>query len=167
MPELPEVETIARDLAPKITGRRISSVRAAFPGSIDPRGLPAAALEGDSIVGVGRIGKYVVLSLASGRTLAIHLRMTGRLIVDPPHEPAYTRVTLHFADGGTLAFAFLKRCSTPAFVRAGRPAASTRASAHNCCAVCAGCCAKPYHIEVLASTTTSIRKESKGGFRRG
>jgi len=105
MPELPEVETIARDLATKITGRRISSVRAAFAGSIDPRGLPGTALEGDSIVRVGRIGKYVVLSLASGRTLAIHLRMTGRLIVDPPQKPAYTRVTLHFADGGTLAFA--------------------------------------------------------------
>jgi formamidopyrimidine-DNA glycosylase len=105
MPELPEVETIARDLAPKLTGRRIASVRASWARSIDARGLPGAVLEGDTIAGVSRIGKYVAISMQSGRTLAIHLRMTGQLIVDPPAPLAYTRVTARFADGGTLAFA--------------------------------------------------------------
>ena len=105
MPELPEVETIARDLAPKLAGRRIASVRASWHRSIDERGLPSNALEGDAIEHVRRIGKYVALSLESGRTLAIHLRMTGRLIVDPPHDIAHTRVMMHFTDGGALAFA--------------------------------------------------------------
>lgn len=105
MPELPEVETIARDLGPKLIGRRIASLRIAWPRSIDPRGLPGSVLEGDSIAAVHRIGKFIVLSLTSGRTLAIHLRMTGQVLVDPPCEPAYTRVMLHFADGGALAFA--------------------------------------------------------------
>ena len=105
MPELPEVETIARDLASRLTGRRIESVRVAWPRSIDPRGLPTTTLIGDTIIAVHRIGKFVALSLKSGRTLAIHLRMTGQLIVDPARNPDYTRVTLHFVDGGSLAFA--------------------------------------------------------------
>ena len=105
MPELPEVETITRDLAPKLTGRRIASVHADWSRSIDERGLPSSTLEGDVIEDVRRIGKYIVLSLESGRTLAIHLRMTGQLIVDPPQDVAHTRVVVRFTDGGALAFA--------------------------------------------------------------
>ena len=105
MPELPEVETIARDLQPRLRGRRISAVDVAWTRSIDPRGLPARSLIGETIRDVRRIGKFVVVDLESGRALAVHLRMTGRLIADPPDQQPYTRVTLRFADGGALVFA--------------------------------------------------------------
>lgn len=104
MPELPEVETIARDLNPKLTGRRIASVRVAWARTVDQRGLPASALVGDTITGVRRLGKFVIVDLASGRTAAIHLRMTGRLIVDPQQRLPHTRLTLRFVDGGSLVF---------------------------------------------------------------
>jgi formamidopyrimidine-DNA glycosylase len=104
MPELPEVETIARHLHPKIAGRRITSIEALWARSIDQRGLPARAIEGDTIAGVRRLGKFIALELASGRTLAIHLRMTGRLIVDAPEALPHTRVAIAFAGGGTLTF---------------------------------------------------------------
>jgi formamidopyrimidine-DNA glycosylase len=102
MPELPEVETIARDLAPKITGRTISSVAVRWRRSVDHRGGTARSLVGDTIVGVRRLGKYVTFDLASGRTATVHLRMTGRLIADPPAPLPHTRIMLRFAEGGSL-----------------------------------------------------------------
>src|SRR5271169_4479255 len=104
MPELPEVETIARHLDPKIAGRRIASIKASWARSIDARGSPIRTIEGDTITGVRRIGKFVALELESGRTLTIHLRMTGRLIVDAPAALPHTRVAIAFAGGGTLTF---------------------------------------------------------------
>ena len=109
MPELPEVETIARDLAAKITGRTISKVDVLWKRSVDPRGLPARRLEGDTIRRVRRLGKYVALDLASGRTAAIHLRMTGRLIADPPALLPHTRIAIRFADGGGLALTDVRK----------------------------------------------------------
>jgi formamidopyrimidine-DNA glycosylase len=105
MPELPEVETIARDLALRISGRSIAAVRVHWPRSVDHRGLNAASIEGDTIVNVRRLGKYVIMDLASGRSAAVHLRMTGRLIVDPPKALPYTRIALEFAGGGSLVLA--------------------------------------------------------------
>ena len=105
MPELPEVETIARDLARTVTGRRIERVDVRWLRTIDQRGAPVQTIAGDTIERVGRIGKFLVFDLASGRHIAVHLRMTGRLIADPPEEPPHTRLVLRFADGGSLAFA--------------------------------------------------------------
>jgi len=83
VPELPEVETVARQLAPQVEGRRIVSV-----GIVDPK-LEHAALHRDlpgaRIRDCGRMGKQVVLRLDTARGgrrwLCIHLRMTGRLRV--------------------------------------------------------------------------------------
>ncbi len=78
MPELPEVETVRRGLAPYIEGARIAAVTLnrmdlRFPF---PNGL-AQALTGDTIVSVGRRAKYLLFRLQSGRTMLSHLGMTG------------------------------------------------------------------------------------------
>lgn len=78
MPELPEVETVRRGLEPWLVGARIDKVvlnrpNLRFPF---PEGL-AAALEGNSIVSVGRRAKYLLITLSSGSTVLSHLGMTG------------------------------------------------------------------------------------------
>lgn len=82
MPELPEVETVVRSLAPLLTGRRISSAsfnsRFVTPGD---RGKLASRLAGRTIQGVRRRGKFILIALDSG-TLAVHLGMTGKLLMD-------------------------------------------------------------------------------------
>ena len=80
MPELPEVETIRRMLAPRLAGRRI--VQAEFPERRVLRGDPretAARLRGQRIHAVGRRGKHLLVELESGLVLAVHLGMTGSL----------------------------------------------------------------------------------------
>ena len=111
MPELPEVETIARGLNRAISGKTFAGAEVRLPRVVvakDARPL-GTALAGDRVEHVGRRGKYVCVGLASGRTLAVHLRMTGRLIVqaaaDAPAPLPYTNVLLHFTDGSRLAFA--------------------------------------------------------------
>lgn len=94
MPELPEVETIRRQLAPLVEGRRLKRVEI-----LDPRwSRPLAPEElSDAIVGrrvekLGRRGKYLVWHLSDDVHLAQHLRMTGSVLCDPDPEPAHTRV---------------------------------------------------------------------------
>jgi formamidopyrimidine-DNA glycosylase len=84
VPELPEVETIRRQLAPQITGRRIVAAevldeRWTRPES--PREVERA-IAGRAIDAVERRGKYLLLRLEGNRTLAMHLRMTGNLLLD-------------------------------------------------------------------------------------
>ncbi|MBC5815136.1 MAG: formamidopyrimidine-DNA glycosylase, partial [Candidatus Eremiobacteraeota bacterium] len=109
MPELPEVETIARHLAGAITGRSITAVRVTMPKiAVAPAGVNfSKSLVGERIARIGRRGKYVVMELASGRALVTSLRMTGKLIVQPdqagkPHP--YTHVALDLSDGSRLCF---------------------------------------------------------------
>jgi formamidopyrimidine-DNA glycosylase len=109
MPELPEVETIVRDLARKLIGRTIARVDVRWRRSVDPRGPSARSLAGDAIVGVRRLGKYVTLDLASGRTATVHLRMTGRLIADPHAPLPHTRIAVRFTDGGSLVLADVRK----------------------------------------------------------
>lgn len=90
MPELPEVETIRRQLEPAITGRRITAARILDERWTrpEPTGAVAGALEGRRIESVSRRGKYLVLGLEGGRNLVMHLRMTGNLLLagDPSRE---------------------------------------------------------------------------------
>ena len=83
MPELPEVETIRRQLAPDVEGRRIDRVeivdeRLTRPVSVD---VVTRGVAGRRIESVGRRGKYLLLGLEGDRTLALHLRMTGNLLL--------------------------------------------------------------------------------------
>jgi formamidopyrimidine-DNA glycosylase len=83
MPELPEVETIRRQLEPEVVGRRIEEVdvfdeRWTRP---EPPALVEQAVEGRTVEGVERRGKYLILRLDGGRALVMHLRMTGNLLL--------------------------------------------------------------------------------------
>jgi formamidopyrimidine-DNA glycosylase len=82
MPELPEVETVARSIAP-LVGRKIVSA-GIRPSRVlrgaDPARL-AAALEGRRITSVERRGKFILISLEGGGYLVVHLGMTGRLLL--------------------------------------------------------------------------------------
>src|SRR6476619_5283739 len=83
MPELPEVETIRRQLEPEITGARIADA-AVFDERWTRPGSPGEVedlLRGRTIDAVERRGKYLLLRLEGGRTLAMHLRMTGNLLL--------------------------------------------------------------------------------------
>lgn len=109
MPELPEVETIVRGLANAVLGRTIARVEVRLARVVLPDARAVAeSLPGDRIVKVARRAKYIVLLLDSDRSLVIHLRMTGRLIVQASgaasSEP-YTNVALTFTDGMRLCFA--------------------------------------------------------------
>ncbi len=96
MPELPEVETIRRQLAPLVEGRRLLSLEILDPRWSRPL-APAeleAALQGRRIERLGRRGKYLVWSFEGDVHLAQHLRMTGAVLADPEPEPAHTRVRM-------------------------------------------------------------------------
>ncbi|HET7446054.1 MAG TPA: bifunctional DNA-formamidopyrimidine glycosylase/DNA-(apurinic or apyrimidinic site) lyase [Solirubrobacterales bacterium] len=83
MPELPEVETVARQLEPEIEGRRTRLLEVLDPRwsrPVPPEQL-GAAVTGATIEGLGRRGKYLLLALDGDRTLVMHLRMTGNLVL--------------------------------------------------------------------------------------
>lgn len=112
MPELPEVETIVRGLAGAVAGRRIAEVRVEMPSVVqcDLPGDFATLLRGQRITGVARRAKFIVMGLASGNALTVHLRMTGRLVVEAqPAEDPYARVRLRFEGGGWLRFSDVRR----------------------------------------------------------
>ncbi|HLG66404.1 MAG TPA: bifunctional DNA-formamidopyrimidine glycosylase/DNA-(apurinic or apyrimidinic site) lyase [Acidimicrobiales bacterium] len=110
MPELPEVETLRQDLAKEVAGRKIKAVAVANGRSV--RRHPSAKhfralLEGRTIKSVGRLGKYLLLTLDSRDTLVIHLGMSGQLLrVKSPKEPKpkHTHVVLTFTQGGELRY---------------------------------------------------------------
>jgi formamidopyrimidine-DNA glycosylase len=83
VPELPEVETVCRQLDPELRGRRIERLEVLDSRWCRP--VPPAELEarvsGATIRGLGRRGKYLLLGLDGARTLVMHLRMTGNLVL--------------------------------------------------------------------------------------
>jgi formamidopyrimidine-DNA glycosylase len=83
MPELPEVETVVRQLEPELEGRRIERLEVLderWSRPVPPVAL-GEAVDGQTIEGLGRRGKYLLLRLDGARTLVMHLRMTGNLIL--------------------------------------------------------------------------------------
>ncbi len=109
MPELPEVETVARDLQRWVAGATIADAEVRWERTIR-HPLPAerfiAELRGATIQRVGRRAKSVLLYLADGRVMTVALRMTGALIVAPPGTPEdkYARVVFSLADGRELRY---------------------------------------------------------------
>ncbi|HOT96675.1 MAG TPA: bifunctional DNA-formamidopyrimidine glycosylase/DNA-(apurinic or apyrimidinic site) lyase [bacterium] len=108
MPELPEVETICRSLAPHITGKLLAGVEVSAPKLRRP--LPSATvlrgLSNQRILALERRAKYLLWHLDGGGVLVIHLGMSGRLSYCNPPRPAepHTHVIFHFTDGGELHF---------------------------------------------------------------
>src|SRR4029079_16643030 len=114
MPQLPEVETIRRQLEPAITGKVIEAVRVIDERWTRPVAPPEGerALAGHRIEAVERRGKYLLLRLDGDRTLAMHLRMTGNLLLDPADaepEPRHLRALLSLEGGGRLLFTDVRR----------------------------------------------------------
>ncbi len=109
MPELPEVEIVRRDLESHVLGHRVASVEVLWERSIATPAAPefVRRLTGRAITGVDRRGKFLLLRLDSGETLAVHLRMTGRLLVRPAGAAPdpHLRVRIVLEDGAELRFA--------------------------------------------------------------
>ena len=113
MPELPEVETVARDLRPRVEGALIVGARTSWAGTLrshDPLAF-AELVAGHRIETVGRRAKQLVLGLSGDLALTVHLKMTGQLFVvpaDAPDDP-YVRLVLEFADGRELRFRDIRK----------------------------------------------------------
>lgn len=103
MPELPEVETIARKLAPVLTGQTIAHVEVLWARTVDRPALEAfcAALTGAGVTAIDRRGKFIQMALSTGQTLLVHLRMSGKFAVynNDPGGDAHARLRLQLADG--------------------------------------------------------------------
>lgn len=106
MPELPEVETYVRDLAPILSGRRVVGAQIAWPRTIawPDAEVFAAQIVGQQFEQFGRRGKYMLLGLASGLTMIVHLRMTGHLLVVEADAAPHTHVVMDLDDGRRLIF---------------------------------------------------------------
>ncbi|MEO0881093.1 MAG: bifunctional DNA-formamidopyrimidine glycosylase/DNA-(apurinic or apyrimidinic site) lyase [Pseudomonadota bacterium] len=115
MPELPEVETVRRGLAPAMEGRRIlraelrrPDLRFPFPARFSER------VEGSIVSSLGRYAKFLTASLSSGETLIMHLGMTGRFTINDnataafKHNPGcdakHDHVIFHLEDRTTITY---------------------------------------------------------------
>jgi formamidopyrimidine-DNA glycosylase len=107
MPELPEVETVARGLREPLVGRTITGMMARWPRCIafPPLDEFQGQIAGRQVVSIGRRGKYVVIGLDRG-SLLIHLKMSGRLRVVGPDEPPdkHAHTLFDLDDGRQLRF---------------------------------------------------------------
>jgi formamidopyrimidine-DNA glycosylase len=118
MPELPEVETIRRQLAPELEGRRVERLHVLDPRWCEPAppAEVAAAVEGRRIERVWRRGKYFVIELEGDVHLVMHLRMTGNLLLVEPagngDDPSHLRVRVELDSGKHLVFCDVRRFGT-------------------------------------------------------
>ncbi len=124
MPELPEVETVRTHLAPALEGASI--VRATIADSRLTRPfapeIVAAELEGERVERVDRRGKYLIVRLASGRVLLVHLRMTGSFRTAPRGSLApdpHRRAVLSMDNGSDVAYRDVRRFGTWELFEAG------------------------------------------------
>jgi len=104
MPELPEVETIRRQLEAAAVGKTINRVEISEPKMFIG---DSEAVAGQKIVGVGRVAKVLRILLENGRALFIHFKLNGQLFLEMPGESLdrrFTRVVLFLDDGSRLIF---------------------------------------------------------------
>lgn len=109
MPELPEVETVRRDLEKEVVGQTIDAVEVTGTRTVRRYGSAAlvAGVAGRGIVAVRRHGKYLLIDLDNEAVMIVHLRMSGMLLWTPAWpevELPHTHVRLCFASGAQLRF---------------------------------------------------------------
>jgi formamidopyrimidine-DNA glycosylase len=126
MPELPEVETVRRGLALRMTGRRIvradlrrADLRRPFPPAL------AARLDGAMIGALGRRGKYILIELDADGLLLLHLGMSGRVTAGSAAVPPapHDHVILTLDDGTVIRFNDARRFGLIDYVRRSQAAA--------------------------------------------
>ena len=117
MPELPEVESVRRQLDPELSGLRVTDAWWDPHPAITRQFLDLGRIVGRKISRVGRRGKFLIAPLDDGVELIMHLGMTGsfRFDLDDP----YVRARLNLDDGRTLAFRDVRRFGRMAVVNAG------------------------------------------------
>ncbi|CAN5535115.1 DNA-formamidopyrimidine glycosylase [soil metagenome] len=108
MPELPEVELISRSLNALVKGRTIATamlLRERLAPDVKPADF-AGRLENSHINHVGRRGKHILFDLSGGKTLIVHLRMSGRfsLLRAETEDPKFTHAVFHFDEYERLVF---------------------------------------------------------------
>ncbi len=110
MPELPEVETVRSVLEPEIVGRTVTGVTLGAFGSVleslIPGLDPRSVLRDVEVTSISRRGKYLIVGLANGLFLIVHLRMTGRLLILPAGSPPvrFEHAAIHLSSGVDLRF---------------------------------------------------------------
>ena len=108
MPELPEVETIRRELEREAVGKRIKAIEVHGTRTVrrQTKKNLMSRLEGTKITAADRRGKYLVLKLDSGELLVVHLGMSGQLLRAVAKDPVakHTHVIMTFTQGGQLRF---------------------------------------------------------------
>jgi len=104
MPELPEVETVRRELEERVSGRKIEKI--IVNASRLLRGISEKSfisqVTGTSITGVKRAGKLLIIELSCGKAITVHLKMTGQLVY--PGDGKASRVRFLLSGGGYLDF---------------------------------------------------------------
>lgn len=102
MPELPDVESVARMLRRRLRGHRIRRVHFVTPSTVRFPDPPAFArlLRGRRVQDIGRRGKYLLITLEDNLTLVVHLRMTGDFVITQPDDPVdrHARIIFHLDD---------------------------------------------------------------------
>jgi formamidopyrimidine-DNA glycosylase len=124
VPELPEVETVRSALALSLVGRRFEHVEILDPRLVRPFEplAVAAELEGERVQAVERRGKYLIVRFESGRSLLIHLRMTGSLRhvrAGAAGDDPYTRAVVKLDDGSDVTYRDVRRFGTWLLVEPG------------------------------------------------
>lgn len=131
MPELPEVETVRAGLIPAMEGQIISKadvrrpdLRWPFPDNMAER------LTGQKVLGLRRRSKYILVDLASGETLLVHLGMSGRMLIDQkpigdthhslPALEKHDHVIFEMADGGRIRFNDARRFGAMDLIETGK-----------------------------------------------
>lgn len=125
MPELPEVETISRDLNKRLQKKRISQVKILSPKIVSPAGDKfIGILKGVGVKNISRRGKLIIFDLSDNHCLHIHMKMTGQLVLREKNKIVfgghpitgvktlpnkYTHLIITFTNGDILYFNDLRR----------------------------------------------------------
>lgn len=116
MPELPEVETVVRELRKTILGREIKDAKAFAHQLFEEKSLLLSfgkLVHGDSVVSMDRWGKYLLFHLASKRVMVAHMKMTGKFLLADRGQRIggsdYVRFEMEFKDGGKLLFSDVRK----------------------------------------------------------
>jgi formamidopyrimidine-DNA glycosylase len=130
MPELPEVETVVRDLSKHLHGLKIVSGKVLCSQICkNPKPLDLDMLRGSRIKGVWRRGKMILVGLERNITILFHLGMTGQLFFSSPHDPIdrHTHFILNFAGSpNELRFRDIRKLGCLIFIRTDEVSSNQR-----------------------------------------